>query len=686
MACRYDERALAAVDVVPEREVADHGGSVARYRVAVESDHLEDLSGKPMTGLVELIWNSIDADATTIHVESIVGPLGGIERLLVKDDGSGMTLEQAREAFTTVGGSWKRDAVASRHFGRKLHGRSGMGRWRAFGMGGTSITWATVSDDFDGRFAFEVRIDSGSRREVEISERVPTQAPTGTVVTISGISEPLPGLLDPKGIDKITATFALEITDYQVTLTVDGRRIDPAPLQITSVTRKIDVPDGSSAELTVIEWRREVDRSLNLCDMAGTVLGEVRPGVQAPGFSFTAYLRWDGFTDYAGDIPLADLGHQMIGPVVGVARARLREYFRERTAEQKRSLISQWRTQEVYPYTREPVTLVEQVEQELFDIVAVTAAPAVNSAEDPLSRRLSLQLLRTALETEPSAIRRVLGQVLQLSAERMEELDKLLERTSLASIVTAARTIVNRLDFLVALEMLTYDDGREKVLERSQLHKILEGEAWVFGEEFNVGVSDRSLTAVLERHVGILGREKLADESPVLVDGRRQIVDLMLWRTMATDSRRLEHLVVELKAPSVKLGPDHVTQIKQYAFAVAEDARFDMDHVSWDFFLVSSDLSAFVRNEASQSTLQPGQIYSGHGGRVRIWAVAWRDIIDRCRFRLKFAKERLDYAASSDSGLAYLRQAHAKVLPLHLAAAPPPADDVLPDSETLDLQ
>jgi hypothetical protein len=38
-----------------------------------------------------------------------------------------------------------------------------------------------------------------------------------------------------------------------------------------------------------------------------------------------------------------------------------------------------------------------------------------------------------------------------------------------------------------------------------------------------------------------------------------------------------EHLIVELKAPKVKVGADEITQIEKYAYTVAEDERFRSD-------------------------------------------------------------------------------------------------------------
>jgi hypothetical protein len=109
------------------------------------------------------------------------------------------------------------------------------------------------------------------------------------------------------------------------------------------------------------------------------------------------------------------------------------------------------------------------------------------------------------------------------------------------------------------LRHMGFDPEVRKVLkERSQLHKILENEVWVFGERFNLLVSDRSLDTVLDRHLDQLGRTE-RNPSPVRrLDGRTGIVDLTLSRARKEHDRH-QHLVVELKAPSIDHAMEHLS-------------------------------------------------------------------------------------------------------------------------------
>jgi hypothetical protein len=225
--------------------------------------------------------------------------------------------------------------------------------------------------------------------------------------------------------------------------------------------------------------------------------------------------------------------------------------------------------------------------------------------------------------------------------------------------------VTDRLDFLQGLELLVFDPiGRDKTLERRHLHRIVAEHTWLFGEEFNLTISDRSLNAVLKRHLN-LNRIELLDERPVVrEDGSEGIVDLMLSRIIPQPRLdQNEHLIVELKRPSVSIGSVEAQQVKDYATAIVRDDRFRDTNTRWEFWAVSSAISESIRLEASQSGRPPGLLLHVEEYRLKIWVKTWGQIIEACRARLRFFRERLNYVADEGSGLDYLRRVHEQYLP-----------------------
>jgi hypothetical protein len=639
--------------------------------VQLDPHHLEALShATPLTAITELIWNGLDADAMNVRVVLVENGLTGIVEIRVEDDGHGMTHERAVEGFESLGGSWKRLAARSPD-GRALHGREGRGRFRAAGLG-PLVSWHTVANDPNDetrRLEFDIKMKIADLAHVEITDPKETSDPTGTRVVVGGFAEPPVGLGGDVPVEKLTGTFGLYLQTHGAHLRFADQDVDPASIQAFRKDYEIETAEGSEpATLTAVEWTRRVDRAIYLCNADGMPLHDVQAGIHAPGFEFTAYLKWPGFAEDEA-LVLADLGSGQTHDLVEASKDKLREHFKERAAEQTRRVIEDWKEEEVYPFSDEPVSKAERTARDLFDVVAVSASSAVNSSDTKPGKRLSLRLLREALENGPSSLHKVLSEVLDLKQDRLEELNHLLDRSSLTALIETSKAIADRLEFLRALEALVLDPDLSKVVkERSQLHRIIANETWVFGEEFALAADDESLTTVLKRHLSLLEREQLAPEEVHDEEGKRRIVDLMLSRSLEQNRNKREHLVIELKAPKVAIGNHEVSQIENYADAVSKDARFDTVEVQWDFYVISTEIRGAPELRRQSENMPYGQILNSKG--IRIWVYTWADIIQSAEHRMKFLKQQLDYQPDEDQAFAYLRKTHAKYLPDRIAAAP----------------
>lgn len=147
------------------------------------------------------------------------------------------------------------------------------------------------------------------------------------------------------------------------------------------------------------------------------------------------------------------------------------------------------------------------------------------------------------------------------------------------------------------------------------------------------------------------------------LDGRTGIVDLMLTRQVPTaHEHELEHLVVELKAPKVKIGMTETSQIKTYAFAVRDDERFRGIKTRWTFWLVSNDLDKFAEEEIHQADRPIGVLWQSTDLESRIWVKTWSQILSECRTRLRIFQKELNYSADRDASLEYVKQTYARIL------------------------
>ena len=325
-------------------------------------------------------------------------------------------------------------------------------------------------------------------------------------------------------------------------------------------------------------------------------------------------------------------------------------HFQDRSAQKARSIVEEWKAAEIYPFKGEVATLLEQAERQVFDSVAVTIqefVPELAGASTKV-RSLHLRMLRDALERGPNDLQLILWEVLELPERKQKDLAALLQETSLSAIITAAKTVSDRLKFISALENIVFDtETRDRLKERSQLHRILAENTWtwVFGEEYNLWVSDKGLKRVLEKHRTILAPDIVIDDPVKVIGKRRGIVDLMLSRAARRHrSNDIEQLIVELKAPKVRIGAEEITQTERYAMAVSRDERFhSVPGIRWHFWVLSNSYDDFAR-ERIEGGPDPERRLVHRKNKLAVGIKTWAELIEENRARLQFFQEQLQHS------------------------------------------
>lgn len=648
---------------------------MARVTVDLTQALVERDLGSVQGGVEELVRNALDADAAVVSVHVDEDALGAVRTVRVVDDGDGMTPDEAMRAFGRYRESWKIEARTSRRRSRALLGRRGRGRYDAFAVGDT-VVWDSVAAAGDGSLTRTTV--TGTRAELlvfdVVSEPAEAGTPTGTTVTVTGTGRKSLSLLRPDAPARLAAALAAYLMRHpDAHVEYRGNAVDPAMVQIRADDPPVAAPADPDVVLHVIEWDtaakpKDAGQGLFLCAPDGRALHEVTDGLPWSDLPWTAYLRSAVFEDNVGTLTFEYGAPETVSAVLTAGVDALAMHLGGRSDTDGARLLATWRDEGTYPYGRPPRNQVERAERGLFDEVALAASPVLRST-DKGGRGLSLRLLREAVEAAPSRLGRVLAEVVGLPEDSLADLNRLLDRTSLGAVVASASLAANRLDTLAGLHTLLFDPGsRKQLLEREQLHRFLEEEAWVFGDEYAMTGSEIGLTEALRRHLKALGRDELlgTKATPVTTaDGKARRLDLMLTRTVAAGVGRLDHLVVEIKRPSLVLSATEVSQIEQYAHAVSNDEQFAGRDVRWDFVLVGNDMDDFVRHSVDSDGVRPR--VTGKGA-YRVRVLTWSQILASCRQRLEFVRGSLELQSNVADGLDYLQREHAGRLPQALAA------------------
>jgi signal transduction histidine kinase len=98
----------------------------------------EELNPNPEQGMLELVRNAYDADAATCTVE-LIDVSTSCGKLIITDDGLGMTAQQLRHSWLVLGRSSKSQHERTTRFDRLQVGSKGLGRLAALRLGPIAI-------------------------------------------------------------------------------------------------------------------------------------------------------------------------------------------------------------------------------------------------------------------------------------------------------------------------------------------------------------------------------------------------------------------------------------------------------------------------------------------------------------------------------------------------------------------
>ena len=262
--------------------------------VQAQPDHIESLSkSAPIAAVEELVWNALDADAREVKVDLLTNPLGAVEAVRVSDDGTGIDVLKADATFGSLGGSWKRTATQTEGWHRRLHGRHGRGRFKAFALG-THVEWRTTMRAGGELLSYVLQGDLATPGVFDLDSARQTGPATGTEVYVTNVKATCDSLLNAaETVQTLAAKFALYLKSYpDVRIYFNGLPVTPVIVQRRTTDYKLTLENGAEAKLEVIEWKRKFVGAgrLVFAGPDGFQLHEQSALVRSGGIPFTAYL------------------------------------------------------------------------------------------------------------------------------------------------------------------------------------------------------------------------------------------------------------------------------------------------------------------------------------------------------------------------------------------------------------
>lgn len=645
--------------------------------IKVERDHLVSLTkATAKAAITELIWNSLDADATTVSVVIHKNAIG-IESIEVIDDGHGIDAIDADRIFGTLGGSVKKTKQHSPS-NREYHGKEGKGRFKAMALG-SLITFESRFQSNGKVKSFTVEWDKGNLNHPTISDVISVtkhKSKPGVSITIENIDQSNSSALDRTELsDELEMEFAVYYLTYpNFQVSVDGLRLDfKKHIYASVVYDEVLSNDNGDIpyQVKIIEWAFGDERKMHYCSSNGITFLTDSLGIRAGNFPISVHICSSHIEKLFRDnkLQLGELD-DTVSAMREAAKKHAKTYVRQRLQESARDYIEELKRDDLYPYKGETTTVVEAAERQVFDIVAlhINECLPTFSDQDKKNKQLTFALVKEALENDTSGLQKILTEVVNLPKNKVEELNDILEKTTLTTMIDTFKVISDRIRTIDELRLLLFDDKyKDIVLERKHFHKIIKNETWIFGDDYTYGVDDVNLKNVLKSYLKELGR---TDFEEVVESGDNtklaDIPDICLWKQYNLGSAGYHrNLVIELKRPNKVITTKEIDQIKRYAFAVSKDPRFPKDKTEWVFVLIASDLDEQAQFECKQKQRKFGHIHEDDG--INIFVLKWGDVLNEAEARHQFLKDKINLnVAEQSDGIELLKKKYESFLPQEL--------------------
>ena len=246
----------------------------------------------------------------------------------------------------------------------------------------------------------------------------------------------------------------------------------------------------------------------------------------------------------------------------------------------------------------------------------------------------------------------ILKEILKLDKKVITQFHKLLEKSDLDDIIEFSEKVASKQQDLEFIEKIVYSNISNSIKERKQLHKYLERMLWIFGEQYNEStklLSDKNLENNLkelrDKHLQYKASKDDDNISDVSEKKIKSITDLFLYSEKVIDENKREVLVVELKAPKVKISQKELLQVEKYASEI-EDFGSISNKLNFKIILVSSDINRAVTKkikgiQANSKSENPYYYSKNEEGNIEVSVIRWSDLFENTKRKLNYLSAQL---------------------------------------------
>jgi hypothetical protein len=312
--------------------------------------------------------------------------------------------------------------------------------------------------------------------------------------------------------------------------------------------------------------------------------------------------------------------------------------------EQYKAFVQKLKADSSYPYRKQQAS--SETRSTVFNQLAyyLEEKHRLLAGKETI-RELVYALMDRAMDTREFEF--LLSEAIKLDDESLARFKSLMERADFDDVITFSAEVARKQQVLDFLHKLNYSETAKWVKERKELHKIVEKHLWLFGEQYNGTpklFSDKSLENALKALRQQLFAYEPAAEDDNLLEiedaATNDITDLFFFNENIVSDHTREIMVVELKAPRVRISEKELAQARRYAFHIETKGIFPKGH-NYKIILIGAELSGLAKSQCTDEK-NPFLFHKSKIINLEAWAVEWSDIVARNKQKLSFLGNALD--------------------------------------------
>jgi len=608
---------------------------------------------KSPTAFAEFLWNGFDAKASIIEIDYDTTELGKIEVIKIKDNGTGIDLNNLSDKFQKFYDSEKSVQIQSPKNSSALHGKNGVGRLTFFTFA-LHAEWRTCF--MNGELCEGIiKISADNLKEFSNDAATLNFQKTGTEVIFTNVivnEEEFIREIIPY-VKKEFCWFLELNKDFKII--INGVELEYS--ELIADMENFEFNEGREAfAVRYVQWNQILNKENSkfyfLNDKSQEVYKDFTTlNRKGDSFYHSVYITSSFFNNFDFHTVKDETQASLFSSAKSTSEYKdlieyLNNYLRKKRKPYLRKysekMIEEYESSGVMPTYKNSWEELRGTELKETIMSLYEVQPKIFTKLNIHQKKTFVGFLDLLLDTnQRESIFKIIEEITSLEPEERDELANLLKSTKLDRIIRTIKLIEDRYKAYYQLKELVFNE-EVHAKEVPHLQDFIERHYWIFGEEYHlVTAAEPKFEEALKRFLFKTTGE--VTEPKIDHPDKKKEMDIYACRQRKKDGI-IENIVLELKHPKVNLGEKEFSQVMKYLGVISSTPDFNASNMSWRFYLIGNkfDSTGYIERmiKTNRAHGEKSLAYN-EDGKFKIYVKTWSEVFTEFELRHDFLDEKL---------------------------------------------